>query len=150
MNPVSHYVMLAGQQQGPLSLSQLRSMWISGHVNRETLHFMDGYSEWLPLGYIEEDLDPPQLASRPVYYPPKPSVIPKSRGIYVILGLFLGGLLGIHNFYIGRFLAGVLQLLFTLFSLWTGLWIISWIVAVVWVVLELLIITKDGKGIPLS
>ena len=39
----------------------------------------------------------------------------KSRGVYIILGLFFG-CLGIHNFYAGRNGVGVAQLLITIFS----------------------------------
>ena len=40
----------------------------------------------------------------------------KSKGIYIALCLFLGGI-GIHKFYAGKWLAGILYALFC----WTGI-----------------------------
>lgn len=146
--PVSHYVMLDGQQQGPFSIGQMQSIWQSGRLHGEMQHFMDGYSEWMPLNFIQEDLEPVALPRQMAHSTlPRPVQVAKSRGIYVILGLFLGGLLGVHNFYIGRFRHGIYQMLITLLTGWT---IIPLFFVAIWVIFELLIITKDGKGIPLS
>ena len=68
---------------------------------------------------------------------------PKSRAIYVILGLFLGGLVGLHNFYAGRYLQGVVQLVIMLLLGWV---IIGFVINVPWVLIELLVVTKDGNG----
>lgn len=70
----------------------------------------------------------------------------KNRGIYVILGLFLGTL-GIHNFYAGRFLWGAVQLVYTLLLGWMILTLIPiWI----WNLLEIFMISKDGHGVPMG
>lgn len=66
----------------------------------------------------------------------------KSRGIYVILGLFFG-LLGVHNFYAGYFGRGVAQLLIVL---GTGWFIVGIIVVAIWVIIEFFVVTQDAAG----
>ncbi len=68
---------------------------------------------------------------------------PKSRIIYILLALFLGGL-GIHNFYAGYIGRGVAQLLITLLLFWL---IIPLLVVFVWVIVEMIVIDKDAKGV---
>lgn len=71
----------------------------------------------------------------------------KSRGVYIILGLFLGGLFGIHNFYAGRYGAAVAQLLIILILGW---FIIGIVINVLWVLIELCTVTTDGNGNPMA
>lgn len=72
-----------------------------------------------------------------------PAPVPKSRTVYVILAFFFGGL-GIHNFYAGRTGCGIAQLLISLLScgFLSG---IVWI----WVLIEMFVVTRDGKGVPM-
>lgn len=67
---------------------------------------------------------------------------PKSRLAYILLGLFLG-CLGVHNFYAGYTGKGVAQLLISLLSIT----ILSPVVFI-WVIIEIITVTKDAKGIP--
>lgn len=67
-----------------------------------------------------------------------------SRGVYIILALFLG-LLGIHNFYAGHYLSGAAQLILNVLLFWT---IIVPIAIFLLVVMEILTVKKDGKGRP--
>jgi TM2 domain-containing membrane protein YozV len=67
----------------------------------------------------------------------------KTRTVYIVLGIFLGGL-GIHNFYAGRTGAAITQLLLTLFS-WVLLFI-PLLAVWIWVLVEICTVTKDGKG----
>jgi TM2 domain-containing membrane protein YozV len=69
-------------------------------------------------------------------------MVVRTRATYILLGIFLGGL-GIHNFYAGRTAAGVIQLLIILF---TGWMIIPIPFVWLWVILELLLVTRDGWG----
>ena len=71
----------------------------------------------------------------------------KSRGIYIILGLFLGGLFGLHNFYAGRYKEAVAQLFIILMLGWV---IIGIVINVIWVLIELCTVTKDGNGNPMT
>ncbi|WP_161794242.1 NINE protein [Demequina sediminicola] len=67
----------------------------------------------------------------------------KSRVAYVLLGLFLGGL-GIHNFYAGRTTTAVCQLLLMILLGWT---IIAAMAVTVWVIVEVIAVTRDGDGL---
>ncbi|CAN7407944.1 TM2 domain-containing protein [Acidovorax sp. LjRoot74] len=66
----------------------------------------------------------------------------KSRGIYIILGLFFG-LLGVHNFYAGRLGIGLAQLLITCILGW---FVVGLFITAIWVLIELFTVTKDGAG----
>lgn len=73
---------------------------------------------------------------------PMPAVSDKSRLTYILLAWFLG-VLGVHNFYAGRTGKGVAQLLITLLIGWT---IIPLIAVGIWVIVEMITVTKDGLG----
>lgn len=70
----------------------------------------------------------------------------KSRGIYVILGIIFG-MFGIHNFYVGRFKRGTLQLLSTVLLGW---FVVGLFITAFWVIFDLFTVTTDGAGDPLS
>ena len=60
--------------------------------------------------------------------------------IYILLGIFLGGL-GIHNFYTGYYLQGAIKLGITVISCgW--LYLAAWI----WGIVEICTIRTDGAG----
>lgn len=158
----NHYVVIDGEAKGPFTISQLQSMWKTGILNLKTQHFMDGYTEWMPIEHILEDLEPKTTVTHKIPYQPAPAYpsrrvratnagvvtvhIPKSRGIYIILGIFLG-LLGVHNLYAGRFGSGVAQLLIAVL---TG-WLILPLFAVgLWVLIDLILVDRDGNGKPMS
>lgn len=62
----------------------------------------------------------------------------KSRLVYILLALFLG-LFGIHNFYAGRIGTGVVQLVLSLLILTAPL-------TLLWVIIEIATVEKDGRG----
>jgi TM2 domain-containing membrane protein YozV len=66
----------------------------------------------------------------------------KSRGIYIVLGLFFG-MLGIHNFYAGRLGIGLAQLLVTCILGW---FVVGLFITGLWVLIELFVVKKDGAG----
>ena len=69
----------------------------------------------------------------------------KSRGVYIILGLFLG-CLGIHNFYAGYHGRGAAQLVITLLLGWL---IIGLVITGVWALIEICSVKYDAAGDPL-
>jgi len=83
-------------------------------------------------------------APSPRGYESRPQVVKsaKSRGIYIILGLFFG-LLGIHNFYAGRLGIGLAQLLTTCILGW---FVIGLFISGIWAIVELFMVTTDGAG----
>ncbi len=66
-----------------------------------------------------------------------------SRGVYIVIGLFLGGL-GIHNFIAGRYCPTIAQLLVTVLTGWL---ILPLLVVFVWVIVELFTVDRDGRGL---
>jgi len=83
----------------------------------------------------------PQVQQTPrslaYYYPPAP---PKTRVIFVLLGIFLG-IFGAHNFYAGYVKKGTIQLCVTLLTCFYGA-VASW----VWAVIEICTINQDAEG----
>ena len=71
----------------------------------------------------------------------------KSTTVYLILAFFFG-FLGVHNFYIGSWVKGVIQLILTLLS--PLLLFISLFAVFIWVFVEMIVVKKDAKGIPLK
>lgn len=69
----------------------------------------------------------------------------KSRGIYIILGLFFG-MFGIHNFYAGHYTRGVFQLLCTAILGW---FVIGLVITAIWVIIDLIYMKEDGAGDPM-
>lgn len=68
--------------------------------------------------------------------------VAKSRGLYIVLGLFLG-FFGIHNFYAGRTGTAVAQLLVTVVLGW---FVVGLVIVAIWVIFELFTVNTDGKG----
>lgn len=68
---------------------------------------------------------------------------PKSRALYIILGLFLG-FFGAHDFYACYYGRGAVLLIITTLIGWTG---IGLIIPFVWVIVELVCVTKDANGV---
>ncbi len=75
---------------------------------------------------------------------PQPVVVvaSRSRGVYIILGIFFG-LLGIHNFYAGYYARGAAQLAITLFLGWL---IVGLVITGLWVLGDLFGTTRDAQG----
>ena len=70
---------------------------------------------------------------------------PKSRGVYIVLGL-LFGLLGVHNFYANRRVQGAMQLLITLALGWL---IVGLVVSGLWALIDVIGVELDGDGEPM-
>lgn len=81
-------------------------------------------------------------------HPLRHTTPPKSRIVFMLLGLFLGGI-GVHNFYAGHIAKGVFQLLFALLG-------VSWLgpmscgaVYVLWgiyILIDSVVTSHDGDG----
>ena len=69
----------------------------------------------------------------------------KSKGVYIALGLFLGWL-GVHNFYAGYTIKGIIQLMIFLLFVWfLGL---GFFVTSVWSLIEVFTVRIDAQGRP--
>jgi TM2 domain-containing membrane protein YozV len=95
--PSGYWLLSAGQQHGPYSLLQVKSMWASGKLTLSAQYRAPGETLWSPIADFIEELE-------------RPDARPKSRALYIVLGIFLG-LLGVHNFYAARYRRGLVQLL---------------------------------------
>lgn len=87
---------------------------------------------------------PPMPVQQPMYQQPyaQPASQPKERMIFILLGVFLGGL-GAHNFYAGYTAKGAIQLLISLLSGGMAS-IFVWI----WVIIEICTVQTDAQGVP--
>lgn len=74
-------------------------------------------------------------------YAPPPPIYPKSRKVFIVLGL-LFGFFGIHNFYAGYGLRGGMQLCFTLLLGWARY---PLVILVFCIALELLFVREDER-----
>lgn len=78
----------------------------------------------------------------------------KSRGVYIILGLLLGGI-GAHNFYIGRYSEGAINVMLSVI-VWVLAFVNTWLavaVALIFlgsIILELVVRKTDANGNPLQ
>lgn len=70
----------------------------------------------------------------------------KSRGVYIVLGLFFG-LLGAHNFYAGYYWQGIVQLVLGGLLFWTY---IGPFIVIVWILCDLIAETHDASGIKMA
>ena len=71
------------------------------------------------------------------YYP---VAQPKTRVIFVLLGIFLG-VFGAHNFYAGYVKKGAIQLCVTLLSCFYGA-----VISLIWAIIEICTVNKDAEG----
>lgn len=90
---MSYYILQNEETKGPYTLGQLRAMWNSGVITSETLHSREGYTEWLPLSTILDDLEPPPTPPRIPIAPPQqfyqPPPQPKKKGVGLLRGCLL-------------------------------------------------------------
>lgn len=78
----------------------------------------------------------------PISIPASPAA--KSRLAYCVLAILFGHL-GIHNFYSGHYMRGVVKLLLSLLLCWT---IIVPLGVSIWIIVEMLTVTADKRGVP--
>ena len=83
-----------------------------------------------------------QPVSQPLFRPMMVTV-PKSRKIYIILGLLFGWF-GLHNFYANRRGTAATQLVLFLMFFWT---LIAPVGLFIWSVIEIINVRDDGDGI---
>ena len=154
----TYLLLINGQQSGPYTINQMKSMWQLGSINAGTSYWQAGMPQWQSLANIRHFLDMPSVnqfgnpvivnqVGYQVSYEVQPFVSAKSRVAFVLLGLFLG-CLGIHNFYAGYSGKGIAQLLITIFLGWVfGLGII---ITGIWALIEIIVVNTDAQGLRLS
>lgn len=76
----AYFLHINRKQEGPFSLAEVRDKWRKRHalgITRETPYWQDGLTEWLPLGTLEDTLEPPRTASNSSQ--PQPASKPKKQ-----------------------------------------------------------------------
>ena len=66
----------------------------------------------------------------------------KSRGTYIILGIFLGAV-GVHNFYAGHYSRGAIQVVL-------AITVFGAILSAAWAIVDVCAVDKDGNGLRLA
>jgi hypothetical protein len=134
----------------------MKAMWQSGNINAGTQYWQAGMTNWQPLANIRHFLDIPaptqqgapivinQVNQNVAGYP-NAAHSRRSRGTYIVLGLFFG-CLGVHNFYAGYSGRGIAQLLITIFLGWL---IIGFFITGIWALLEIITVSTDAQGLPM-
>lgn len=154
MSEPTYYLDIDGKTAGPFTIEEVRILYLDHKITDQTLYARPGAVDWLPLSTIialiaSVDTTRPNFyppPTPPALQPPQQVVVvashesPASRGVYIVLGLFFGGI-GIHNFYAGRSVAGVLQILIVLCSCGWGL-----LLTIPWSIIDIIVINKDGQG----
>lgn len=156
------YQVIANQRmRGPYPLNTLRDLVRQGEIPKDAQFFHEEAREWKPVSTIVPariDAPKPQVTKpKPVQTPelsaPRTLVkIQKSRGVFVALGLFGGGL-GLHNFYIGRIGVAISQLFATIFvgamAAATPAGFVFGAGVLIWVIYDLVEVVTDADGDPL-
>ena len=93
------------------------------------------------LGLSAPDPFPGIYSSGAIIPEPVPSLPPKSRTTYIVLGALLGAL-GAHSFYAGYKKRGGIQLAITLLTLGFGS-PMSWI----WAIIDICTVDQDSRGV---
>ncbi|HEV7405142.1 MAG TPA: DUF4339 domain-containing protein [Chthoniobacteraceae bacterium] len=142
--PMTYFLFAGDQVQGPFGAPDIMQMILQGEVDGSAKVCREGDDDWRPVDEIVTVAAPPPLpvATLAVALPPPLPISSCSRGAYVMLGIFLG-LLGLHNFYAGRFREGAIQMVLTVVFCWT---LIVPLCVAVWVFVDLIANTVDGKG----
>jgi TM2 domain-containing membrane protein YozV len=166
------YYAREGQQHGPHTEEELRRFLAEGRLTPSELIWKAGMPGWVPAHTVfppavpaggppppppagwspqpPHQLPAPYAAPQPPYanpqYAPYGPPQRKERVAYILLGIFLGGL-GIHNFYAGYTGRAVAQLLISVL----GAVLILPIIAVwIWVIVEVITVEADARGVPFS
>jgi TM2 domain-containing membrane protein YozV len=144
---MGYYIFQNNETKGPYTLNQLKNMWNAGTITSNLQYCEEGQSGRFPLSDLQPMLEPEQQRLSPqsqrLVQQSAQLVRPaKSRGIYIILGLFLG-CLGIHNFYAGYHGRGAAQLIITILLGWL---VVGIIITGIWALIEICSVTEDGNG----
>jgi TM2 domain-containing membrane protein YozV len=147
------YYQQGSNRMGPVDEATIRGLLASGQITIDTLVWTTGMGSWIPLQQSSLGAGlptPPNAPHMPSATPQGINHAQKSRVAYIVLAIFLGNL-GIHNFYAGRNNIGIIQLVITLCSLCTillvPLFLLIHLGLFIWRVIEMITVTKDGKGV---
>jgi len=130
------YLEEGGQQKGPYTEAQLKSLWENGTITLASLIREIRKDGTQQLANSSEFMD--------ILEPDGAGAPPTSRLTYIVLAVILGSL-GVHNFYAGKNKEGLLQLIISISSVFVCMGLgafFIWISAIV----EAFIVSTDGHG----
>lgn len=64
----TYRIFYGGEEKGPFTFEQLRSMWSSGQLTADTQYWQEGMSDWEPIEGLGLDLAIQTVPEQPVYY----------------------------------------------------------------------------------
>jgi len=70
----------------------------------------------------------------------------RDKFIYVLVAFFLGGLIGLHNFYARRYVQGAIQLIIVAVAAYFSAMWVGFVINAIWVLCEIFVVTYDGTG----
>lgn len=113
------YYAVRGKQCGPVSEDELKELLASGRLPSDSLVWKPEMPDWQPAARVPELAD--CLAQRPGTLPP-PLPDPSIESQRITAGVFalLLGSLGVHKFYLGMPVPGLILLLTTLCTCFIG------------------------------
>jgi hypothetical protein len=123
-----------GNQLGPVTAKELSGLIRHGALNRASPVWKPGMSQWVAVGYLPDFVElVAEVSSRngrggKDMSPNLSGRGEKSKVVAVLLAILLGGL-GIHHFYLGNTLRGIILLAITFMTLGLG-WIVALIEAI--------------------
>ena len=136
-----------------MTADEIRASFRARKIAPSTNVWREGMEIWMPLSLLIEELDlpaiparrpPPRRTARDTMDAQQIMITPRSRGIYIMLALFLGPL-GIHDFYAGYIGSALFILLVNLLTMGIGL-----IGTIPLILIECCAVKKDARGLPLQ
>ncbi len=136
---MSYMLLKEDREYGPYELEKIKELWKRGEIPEDGMcRRCTEFQQETVISVI--NAEGKKGRGQPGF------AAPKSRLAYILLALLLGAF-GVHNFYIGRTGVAVCQLLLTVLLFWT---IIVPIGVMIWIFIEMCVITRDGRGNPLT
>jgi TM2 domain-containing membrane protein YozV len=143
-----YFLTVGSEQKGPYTFSQVQNMWRSGVITADTLYCQQGFDKWLPVSSLAGQLDSQAAPlSRPVPSAEQPESDKRILPAFLLCLFF--GILGIHAFYAGRRLEGILYLVVFVLAMWPIgglLLIVSAVCSIIDLIRIIIGAYKDGQG----
>jgi hypothetical protein len=148
----SYIIRVRNEEQGPYSFDDLQMYEQIGEINAMTPTRLEGRDVWKDWGRIkaerQEEKERMQKYEQILGGPlsgRKKSI--KQRGIFIILGLLIGGI-GAHNFYAGFYGRGVVQLILTILAF--AIYPLAAVAVGAWILIELITVSDDSEGLKMA
>jgi len=118
-----------GAQLGPVTLGEIQTLIQHGSLSREDLVWKTSMSQWAPASHIPELVVFFRNSGRRGSNQTG-NQTPKDKTTAILLALFLGGF-GIHHFYLGNTLRGILMIVLLVMTFGIGSSLIALIEAII-------------------